>query len=88
MKLSRIFPFNWLGDLFRFLRSTVRLGKENVQSSLRLQLIFTFVICLLASVLTYSLSDAILGEVNRAPSLTIPPTSITWTKKRATLPAI
>lgn len=69
MKIKNIFPFNWIGDLVRFsVRMTV-LARENVRCSIRLQLIFTFAVCLVASSLAYAMSNAFFGEVRRTAVL-------------------
>lgn len=64
-KLKRWFPFNWLGDLFHLGHKLVVMMLTKVLESLRLQLIFTFVICLLVSLLVFAASSAFFGEVNK-----------------------
>lgn len=63
--LGRIFPFNWIGDIFRFSFKMLIQGVNKVQESIRLQLIVTFVICLLVSMLTYSLSATFFDQYNK-----------------------
>ncbi|GIP31210.1 cell wall metabolism sensor histidine kinase WalK [Paenibacillus sp. J2TS4] len=63
--LGRIFPFNWIGDLIRFSFSMLFKGIKKVQESIRLQLIVTFVICLLVSVFVYALSTTFFGQYNK-----------------------
>lgn len=69
MKLSQLFPFNWIGDLIRFSVRMAVLGRENVRRSIRLQLIFLFAVCLAASFCVYGISNVFFGEINRAPVL-------------------
>ncbi|MFH5184265.1 sensor histidine kinase [Paenibacillus sp. TAB 01] len=59
------FPFNLLRKLILFIRRLYLMGMGHVERSIRLQLILTFCVCLLASSLTYVISAKMFGEFNR-----------------------
>jgi len=67
--IGRLFPFNYIGDLFALMARLIVLGRRNVALSIRLQLIFTFCVCLAASTFVYAVLNAFFGEINRAPIL-------------------
>ncbi|GIP41282.1 two-component sensor histidine kinase [Paenibacillus sp. J31TS4] len=70
MKLNlRFFPFNFIGDLLRFLRRSFRLLRDNVLSSIRLQLIFTFIVCSVAAVIVFSLTSMSLSRQQEYPQI-------------------
>ncbi|WP_010271152.1 sensor histidine kinase [Paenibacillus senegalensis] len=64
-RLKNWFPFNWFGDLIHLCRKLITVLLNKVLESLRLQLIFTFIICLLFSLLVFATSSAFFGEVNK-----------------------
>ncbi|WP_409341983.1 ATP-binding protein [Paenibacillus sp. MBLB4367] len=68
MKLN-IFPFNWFGDLTRFAVRIVKSARINMQRSVRLQLIFTFAVCVAATLLAYSISNSFLRQFNATSTI-------------------
>lgn len=63
------FPFNLLRRLIVFLRRLYLMGMSHVERSIRLQLMLTFGICLLASSLTYAFSAQVFGEIRREANI-------------------
>ncbi|MCZ8519241.1 sensor histidine kinase [Paenibacillus caseinilyticus] len=61
----RIFPFTLLRGFLLFLADLYRMAKVQVERSVRLQLVLTFGVCLLASLLFYTISSAVFGQINK-----------------------
>ncbi|MFE5317990.1 ATP-binding protein [Paenibacillus sp. NPDC056579] len=59
------FPFNIVRKLIILLRRLYFIGSGRIGRSIRLQLILTTCVCLLASTLTYAIGDEIFGEYQR-----------------------
>lgn len=55
--------------MIQLLRKLLNMMLGKVLESIRLQLIFTFVVCLLVSFFVYSASTAVFGEVNKSPRI-------------------
>jgi signal transduction histidine kinase len=66
---GKLFPFNWFGDLFRFVGRLTSVARVSVVRSIRLQLMFTFVVCLVTSTFIYAVGNVFFGELNRSPVL-------------------
>ncbi len=69
MKAKLLFPFRLIGTLIGFIKDLFRLFINHFYESIRLQLIVTFVICLLASVFVYSLSGSFFGEYYKTATI-------------------
>lgn len=67
--LDRLFPFNWFGDLVRFVSKQTSVARVSVVRSIRLQLMFTFGVCLVAATFIYAAGNVFFGELNRSPVL-------------------
>ncbi|WP_426448944.1 sensor histidine kinase [Paenibacillus sp. S-38] len=61
----RLFPFTLLRGFLLFLADLYKMAKVQVERSVRLQLVLTFGVCLLASLIFYSISSAIFGQINK-----------------------
>lgn len=61
--------FNFFRRIYKRLHILYSLIIEKIRESLRFQLIITFGICLLASMLTISLSDSTIRKLNRRPHI-------------------
>ncbi|MFN0221661.1 sensor histidine kinase [Paenibacillus sp. KR2-11] len=61
----RMFPFTLLRGFLMFLADLYRMAKVQVERSVRLQLVLTFGVCLLASLLFYTISSAVFGQINK-----------------------
>lgn len=61
-----MFPFNWIGDLFQFFfKKTPGAIVRYFRTSIRLQLIVTFVICSVCAVIVYAVGSSLFGSMNR-----------------------
>ena len=60
------FPFNLLRGMILFLQDLYRMGRTQVQRSIRLQLMLTFAFCLGVSLIFYAISSALFGAVNKS----------------------
>ncbi|WP_438444441.1 sensor histidine kinase [Gorillibacterium sp. sgz5001074] len=67
--LRRTFPFNWFGDMYGFCGKLALMARVSVVRSIRLQLMFTFMVCLVASTFIYAVGNVFFGELNRSPIL-------------------
>ncbi|MDQ1912171.1 ATP-binding protein [Paenibacillus sp. GD4] len=61
------FPFTLVKGMLSFIKDMYVLGKTHVERSLRLQLMITFGICLLGSMLFYGISKEIFGMMKKEP---------------------
>lgn len=68
MKLN-FFPFNMFGDLTRFAVRMTKAARINMQRSVRLQLIFTFSVCVAATMFAYSISNSFLRQFNQTATI-------------------
>ncbi|MDF2963620.1 MAG: two-component system sensor histidine kinase [Paenibacillus sp.] len=59
------FPFNLLRKLILLGRKLYLIGMSHVERSIRLQLMLTFGVCLLAASITYGISTEVFGEIRR-----------------------
>lgn len=68
-RIGKLFPFNYVKDLYRMLCKATHTARISVVRSIRLQLMFTFVTCLVASTFVYAAGNVFFGELNRSPVL-------------------
>lgn len=67
MKMNKIFPFNWIGDVVRLGIRTSALVMSNIRRSIRLQLMVAFLICFFAAWTVYGISGSLFGNINSSP---------------------
>jgi len=66
---SLLNPFNWLAIAISFLRDVYAFVRRHIVTSIRLQLILTFVFCLLAALIVRSLTTPLFSNANRYPTI-------------------
>lgn len=67
--LGRILSFHWFGELYGFCGKLALMARVSVVRSIRLQLMFTFGVCLVSSTFVYAVGNVFFGELNRSPIL-------------------
>ncbi|MCY9656935.1 ATP-binding protein [Paenibacillus chondroitinus] len=60
-----LFPFNLLRKLIILIQTLYKITMGQVERSIRMQLMITFVICLLAGILTYGICSNLFGEMRQ-----------------------
>ncbi|GGI44529.1 two-component sensor histidine kinase [Paenibacillus marchantiophytorum] len=60
------FPFNLLRKLIILIQTLYKITMGQVERSIRMQLMLTFIICLLAGSMTYGICSNLFGEMRRA----------------------
>lgn len=68
-RLNQLLLLDQFNSLLRVCRRTTDSARINIVRSIRLQLMFAFGICLLASTFIYAAVNVFMGELNRSPIL-------------------
>lgn len=61
------FPFTLVRSLILFLIDVVQMTRQQIERSIRMQLMLTFAVCLAAAFAAYGLSSALFGQVKKEP---------------------
>ena len=70
MKNRSLFnPLHWLSILLGFIRDVYWFVHRHIESSIRMQLILTFVFCLLAALIARSVSTPLFADANKYPTI-------------------
>jgi signal transduction histidine kinase len=66
---SLLNPLHWLSILLGFIRDVYWFVHRHIESSIRMQLILTFVFCLLAALIARSITTPLFADANKYPTI-------------------
>lgn len=68
-RLERLQAYSWLCGVYRAAGKRAVMARVSIIRSIRLQLMFTFAVCVVSSTFVYAVGNVFFGELNRSPVL-------------------